>query len=105
MQRLYRVIVSPEAIRNLDAILVWMKRDSVQNALTVFDSLWQATQSLQRFPHRYKIYRQNRKSQLVIRSMPVPPFVIYYRVIERFTTVRVLTVRHGARRQPRRFRR
>jgi plasmid stabilization system protein ParE len=35
--------------------------------------------------------------------MPVPPFVIYYRVLEAERIVEVLTVRHGARRQPRRF--
>jgi plasmid stabilization system protein ParE len=35
----------------------------------------------------------------------VPPFIIYYRITEKPATVRVLTVRHGARRQPRRFKR
>jgi plasmid stabilization system protein ParE len=35
--------------------------------------------------------------------MPVPPFIIYHRVLESERIVEVLTVRHGARRQPRRF--
>jgi len=35
--------------------------------------------------------------------MPVPPFIIYYHIIDQRRAVEVMTIRHGARRQPRRF--
>jgi len=35
--------------------------------------------------------------------MPVPPFIVYYRIIERSAAIRILMIRHGARRAPRRF--
>jgi plasmid stabilization system protein ParE len=36
--------------------------------------------------------------------MPVPPFILYYRADDGPRLVRVLTIRHGSRSQPRRFR-
>jgi plasmid stabilization system protein ParE len=59
--------------------------------------------SLDRLPHRCKVHRSNRNSTRVIRSLPVPPFIVYYRIIEADRVVEVITVRHGARRQPRSF--
>jgi plasmid stabilization system protein ParE len=35
--------------------------------------------------------------------MPVSPFIVYYRVDDKRGAVRILTVRHGARRQPQRW--
>jgi plasmid stabilization system protein ParE len=96
----YRVLLAPDAFRDLDMILDYIRRDSPQNAARTIDRLWSATQSLDRFPHRYRVYRLHRRPELAIRAMPVPPFVIYYRIIEPLHTVRVLTVRHGARRRP-----
>jgi plasmid stabilization system protein ParE len=35
--------------------------------------------------------------------MSVPPFIVYYRTDDKRRSVRILTIRHGARRQPKRF--
>jgi plasmid stabilization system protein ParE len=103
MSRTYRVIVSPEAFNNLDEILDFIADVSPQVAADTIDRLWTATQSLNRFPNRYPVYQIRRRPELVVRSMPVRPFVNYYRVVEKTRTVRVLLVRHSARRQPRKF--
>jgi plasmid stabilization system protein ParE len=103
MPTAYRVILMPEAFDNLDAIVNHIKRDSPQNAASTLDLLWRATQSLNQFPHRYKIHRRTRGAERVVHSMPVPPFLIYYEIIEQPSTVRVLTIRDGARRPPGRF--
>jgi plasmid stabilization system protein ParE len=99
----YRVILTPEAFENIDAIVDGIEEDSPQNAAAVIDLLWKACQSLSQLPHRYKVHRSNKNRRQVVHSMPVPPFIVYYRVSERPSTVRILTIRHGARRQPRRF--
>jgi len=99
----YRVIVLPEALDDLDRITEAIKQQSPQNALKVFNGLWTATQSLALLPRSHRIYRSARDSDRIVRALTVPPFIIYYRVIEPHKTVRVLTIRHGRRRQPRRF--
>jgi plasmid stabilization system protein ParE len=60
MPTLYRVIVLPEAFDDLDRITDYIKRDSPQNAAAVLDRLWDATQTLSLFPHRYKV-REHRR--------------------------------------------
>ena len=104
MPTTYRVIVLPEAFKNLDRILSYIKRDSPQNAARVLDRLWDATRSLSIFPQRYPVRENRREPTKVVRSMPVPPYMIYYRVDDLLHVVRVLTVRHGSRKQPKRFR-
>ena len=104
MPQSYRVIVLPEAFADLDRITDYIQQDSPQNAARILDQLWNATRTLDTFPHRYKVHELRRDPAKTVHSMPVPPFIIYYRVDETNRSVRVLTVRHGRRRQPRRFR-
>lgn len=103
MPRHYRVLMMPEAAADLTAAFDYIERDSPQNARAVIEALIQAVDSLTHLPHRYKVHLSARDQNRVVRSMPVPPYVVYYRVIEQDGVVRVLTVRHGARRRPRRF--
>ena len=104
MPQHYRVLMMPEAAADLTGIFDHVERDSPQNARALVEALIDAIDSLTHFPHRYKVHRTARDPNRVVRSMPAPPHVVYYRVIEQHRVVRVLTVRHGARRQPGRFR-
>ena len=104
MPETYRVIVLPTALDDLDHITEHIKRDSPQNALGVFNRIWPACQSLSAFPNRYAVHQHRRDPAKKVRSMPVPPFIVYYRVDESQKTVRLLTIRDGRRRQPQRFR-
>jgi len=62
-----------------------------------------AIDSLQYLPRRYSVYQGRHNPSDAVRRMPVPPYLIYYRIDERRQAVEIVTVRHGARRQPRRF--
>ena|ERR1041385_6823497 len=99
----YRIIVLLEASNDLTAIFDYIEQHSPQNAVTVARRLVDAIDSLDRFPHRCKIHVSNSDPQRVVHSMPVGPFIIYYRVLEARGAVEIMTIRHGARRQPRRF--
>ena len=68
------------------------------------EQLVAAINSLEQLPYRYKVHRSYKDPKRVVRSMPVPPFVLYYRVNDAHRPVEVLTIRHGRQRQPRRFR-
>ena len=99
----YSVIVLPRAFSDLESILDYIAKDSHQNAVTTIDRLWRSMHSLDVLPHRYTVHEHRRDPAKTVRSMPADPFIIYYRVDDKTHVVRVLHVRHGGRRQPRRF--
>ena len=60
--------------------------------------------SLSRSPASLKVYEKRADPALSVRTRNIDSYIIYYRVDESARTVTILTIRHGARRQPRRFR-
>lgn len=99
----FRIVVSPKASAEVVAIHTFIAQDSPQNAVGVTRTLFAAFDSLGQLPYRYRIFKTSKKTGRQIRVMPVPPFLIYYQVIDDERVVRVITVRHGAQRQPRSF--
>ena len=101
MPSTHRVIVMSEAFSDLEKILDFIAEESPQNAVQMTDRLWKAIQSLADFPHRYPASRRRLKPSNIVRTMPVPPFIVCYRVDDERMVVRVASVRHGKRRHPR----
>lgn len=99
----YRVIILPRASADLQGIYAYIEQDSPQNAASMTRTLIDAIDSLEQLPFRYKVHAPARDPSRVVRSMPVPPYLVYYRVDEVRRVVRVLTIRHGSQRQPKRF--
>jgi plasmid stabilization system protein ParE len=99
----YHVTIMPRASDDIIRICEHIERDSPQNAATVAQVLLDAIDSLDQFPSRYKVHGSKRDPVHLVRSMPVPPIIVYYRVTEPRRLVQVLTVRHGHQRQPRSF--
>ena len=100
----YRVILSPRATADLHSIHAYIAQDSPQNAASFLSELVEAIDSLDLLPSRYRVYSGSRRPAAAVRRMPVPPYLIYYRVDEARSVVDIVTVRHGKRRQPRGFR-
>jgi toxin ParE1/3/4 len=98
----FRVILSPRAFADLDRILDYIAKDSPMNAARFIDHLQAEMDGLADLPYRYPIHQETRR-RAPVRRMPVPPYLVYYRVIDAHRAIRVLMVRHGARRQPKRF--
>jgi plasmid stabilization system protein ParE len=103
MEEGFRISILAEASSDLTAIFAYIENRSPQNARAVVAKLIDSIDSLARFPHRYKVHFSSLNRNRIVHSMPVPPFIIYYRVIEVHRVVEAMTIRHGARRQPRRF--
>jgi plasmid stabilization system protein ParE len=99
----YHVVIQPRASRDIISICIYIEQDSPQNAAQVAGEIIAAIDSLEFLPYRHKVNVSNRDPARVVRSMSVPPFIVYYRVVERNKAVEVITVRRGTRRQPRRF--
>jgi toxin ParE1/3/4 len=102
MHTIYRVIFSPRAAKDLNSIFEFIERDSPQNAEKQLEILGGSGFSLAEFPKRYPISDFGR-SNIETRIMPVGSYLIYYRILEPQKTVRIITVRHGARCAPRTF--
>jgi len=100
----YRIIIPPRASTQLIEICSRIEKRSEQNARLVAQQVLDAIDALEFLPHRYRVHEHRRDPALTVRSMPVPPFIVYYRVDDVRLAVRILSIRHGARRQPRRFR-
>jgi plasmid stabilization system protein ParE len=99
----FRIILSPEAGGDLQAIYDYVAQDSPTNAAKLVGRLLDAIESLATFPHRTVAEHRSGKLRYPVRSLPVRPYVVYFRVIDEEQAVRVLSVRHGARRKPREF--
>ena len=103
MPQQYHVKITAEASSDLVTLFEFIEKDSPQNAVTVTRRLFDAVDSLDLFPQRYKVHPFSQNPHRVIRSMPVPPFIVYYRIREEDHVVEVITVQHSARLHPQRF--
>src|SRR5437868_4638729 len=99
----YRVRLTSEALSNLEEIHTYIAKDSPQNAAAMLERILDAIDSLEIFPHRTVVERQSPSLRFPVRSLPVKPYVIYFRVIEEAKIVVIRHIRHGARRRPDRF--
>jgi plasmid stabilization system protein ParE len=100
----YRVLIGPGPTSEVLAICNHIAKSSPQGAAAILGRLMDAAASLGELPSRYKIHESRKDPALVVRSMPVPPYIVYYRVDHANLVVTVMSVRHGARRQPKRLR-
>ena len=99
----YRIMFGPRAGEDLKAIYEYVAQDSPSKALAVVERILDEFESLIRFPHRSVVENQSPGSKHPVRSLPVWPYVIYFRVLEDDKVVRIVHMRHGARRRPIRF--
>jgi toxin ParE1/3/4 len=99
----YRVNIMTRASQDLTDICRFIEQDSPENAASVAQELLDAINSLDILPRRHKVHAYRSNPSRAVHSMPVPPFIVYYRVKDPQEVVEVLRVLHGARRQPRRF--
>ncbi|HET6247192.1 MAG TPA: type II toxin-antitoxin system RelE/ParE family toxin [Tepidisphaeraceae bacterium] len=103
MSERYRIIILPRASSDISRTFNYIEKKSAQNAVSVATRVIEAIDSLMEMPQRCKVYRSSRDPNHVVHALSLPPFIIYYRVIPSERIVVVLTIRHGAQRQPRRF--
>jgi plasmid stabilization system protein ParE len=89
----YRVVWSPRALGDVEAIASYISRDSTAHASAVITKVIHATRSLRRFPFAGRIVPEFEDETLRER------FVYSYRIIYRIQaqTVTVAAVIHGKR--------
>jgi addiction module RelE/StbE family toxin len=100
MAERYGVRITPRALKDLEGIFDYIEAQSPLTARKVIRGLLDAIDGLERMPGRFNVPRTGYVKGRQIRSMPVPPYLVRYRIDDRRATVHVLRVRHGARRRP-----
>jgi plasmid stabilization system protein ParE len=103
MAETYRVRITAKALTNLEDIFHHIQQHSPQNAATMIERLLDAVDSLATMPNRFRVAGRSRKRGNPVHACVVRPYIIYYRIDEPIQTAFILEIRHGARRQPRRF--
>jgi plasmid stabilization system protein ParE len=99
----HRVIITKEALSDLEGIARFIRDHSPDNAADVAEAIVGAIDSLGFMPNRFKRAGKSRKHGSPIHAMVVSTFIVYYRVDDQPKAVHLLNIIHGARRQPRRF--
>lgn len=86
---------SPRALQELDAIFVYIRHDSPAGADHVRERVLEVAEYIASYPYAGRVTGYHG-----IRACSVPPYpyVIFYKVIRSTGDVRVLRVRHAARR-------
>src|SRR5687768_15711538 len=100
MSERYRVRLTSQALSDLDQIHATIARDSPQNAASMIERILNSIDLLEVFPHRTVVERMTSSLKYPVRSLPVKPYVIFFRVIEDERIVVIRHIRHGARQQP-----
>jgi plasmid stabilization system protein ParE len=98
-----RIRFSVDAAASLQEIFNHIRQQSPQNAGDVIERLIGTIDDLAFMPTRFKVVGRSRSTRHEVHACVEYPFIIYYRVDQSKATVFVIDVRHGARRQPRRF--
>lgn len=96
----YRIRITPRALADLEQAFEFIRRDSPQNAALMIRRLLDAIDGLEILPHRYDVPRAGMTRGRNVRSMPVWPYLVRYRIDDQRKVVFILRVRHGARRRP-----
>jgi plasmid stabilization system protein ParE len=100
----YQVIVSPKARKQIHEITDFVRAESEQGAAMLTEKFEEAIDSLDILPRRRPVREPRRNSAKTTYGVVVYSYLIYYRVDDAKKIVRITDIRHGARRQPRRFR-
>src|SRR4051812_22554083 len=96
----FQVNITARALADLTVICDFVAEQSPANAVLVAERILSAIDSLEFMPTRFRIAGRSRKRGSPIHVSVVRPFLIYYRVEAASKTVFIVSLRHGARRQP-----
>jgi plasmid stabilization system protein ParE len=98
-----RVELTESASADLETIFKYVEQRSPDNAAKLIDRILVAVRGLDILSTRHPVAGRRRSSKAIVYKFVVESFLVYYAVDPRRDRVTVLHVRHGARRQPRRF--
>ncbi|HEY0007604.1 MAG TPA: type II toxin-antitoxin system RelE/ParE family toxin [Tepidisphaeraceae bacterium] len=98
----YRVEITARALTDIKTIERYIAVHSPARAARFIDRLLMAIDGLSPIP-QHNVARRTEDNPWPVRSLPVGAYIIYFRVDEHSSVIRILTIRYGSRRSPRKF--
>jgi plasmid stabilization system protein ParE len=95
---IYRVIVTPEAEENIAESFAYIERRSPLNAARWLRGIFKVIHTLEHFPRRCAIARETQYLGQQLRHYIYKSHRIIFRIEEKEQIVRVMHIRHAARR-------
>jgi len=98
----FKIIFMPRALSDLEKIHAYIAHDSHDNAARLVTRILDAIELLKTAPHR-TVFAPGSRLPHPVRVLPVSNYLVYFRVLDDVQAVRILHIRHGAQRRPRRI--
>src|SRR5687767_10695164 len=96
----YKVVLTGRALADLNKIFDYINAESEQNAPRMIRTLLDAIDGLDVMPYRFNVPRVGKVRGRQVRSMPVRPYLVRYRIDEKLKAVFIVRISHGARKRP-----
>jgi plasmid stabilization system protein ParE len=100
----FRILLSKRVAEDLTSIHAHISKESPHYAAVMIGQILDAIERLKILPHRNVVVGQGAKARHPVRSLPVPPYMVFFRTLDKERVVRILRVRHGAQRRLKRYR-
>ena len=94
----YDIQFLQEALNDLEEIVLYIARDSRQDALRMHDKIIEKINDLMIFPKRGQRVPDKKMAAAGYRLLGIKPYIAFYRIIDR--TVFIYRVLHGATNYP-----
>jgi toxin ParE1/3/4 len=104
MTNVYRITFAAPALAELRKIALYIALDSPEAAARTAKRILEAIDALADFPERNIVLNQPKSGLPPIRSLPVGNYVVFFEVLKDQKIVRILRIRHGARRPLKKWR-
>lgn len=97
----YKVIFSQSALDDLEEIILYISKDSRQNAMRMHDRIIEVANKLEIFPKLGFQVPDKKMSEGGFRVIVIDKYLLFYKVYDE--EINILRVMHGARNYPRLF--
>lgn len=97
----YNLIFSDLAYNDLEEIVLYISKDSKDNAIKFYNKLMENLTKLEEFPNLGLLMPDKKMSEKGYRMIIVNNYIIFYKVYEK--NIQILKVLHGSRDYPQLF--
>ena len=94
----YKIKILQEAFEDLEEIILYVSKDSKENALKLHNEIMESINKLSKLPKRGRLVPEKNMTRLGFRMLFVSSYIIFYRIIGE--EVYIYRVLHGKQNYP-----
>ena len=97
----YSIIFTGSALNDLEEIILYIAKDSKENALRFHDKIIKSTNKLETFPKLGLLVPDKKMSSSGFRMLVIDKYLLFYKIYQE--EISILRVLHGSRDYPKLF--